>query len=99
MLAKIEKSLSDFFDPVFGGPVNERGWPFGRSVFPSEISQRLAAIPGVDYVKNVRINNQAEWTAFKLEYDELPMSGIHSITPVTFETRNSQSTATRMNCE
>jgi Baseplate J-like protein len=98
-LEKITRSLSDFFDPVFGGPDNERGWPFGRSVFPSEISQRLAAVPGVDYVKNVRVNDQVEWKAFKLKYDELPRSGIHSIKPVIFESRNSQNSAKRMNCE
>jgi hypothetical protein len=41
--------LADFFDPLRGGH-DEKGWPFGRSVYVSEVYQLLGKIPGVDYV-------------------------------------------------
>jgi Baseplate J-like protein len=41
--------LEDFFDPLHGG-LDEKGWPFGRSVYVSEVYQLLGKIPGVDYV-------------------------------------------------
>lgn len=39
-----------FFDPLKGGP-DRRGWPFGRSVYLSEIYKILQDIPGVAYVR------------------------------------------------
>jgi len=43
------RRLETFFDPLDGGP-DGKGWPFGRSVFVSEIYQLLDNVPGVDYV-------------------------------------------------
>jgi hypothetical protein len=43
------KRLMEFYDPFHGGP-DERGWPFGRNVYVSELYQLLSLIPGVDYV-------------------------------------------------
>jgi hypothetical protein len=45
-------TLENFFDPIVGGK-NGRGWPFGRSVFVSEIYEFLDGLPGVDYVASV----------------------------------------------
>lgn len=47
--AAIEE-LSRFFHPLNGWR-DGKGWPFGRSVYLSEVIERLAQIPGVDYVK------------------------------------------------
>jgi hypothetical protein len=44
-VGRIEK----FFDPLEGGP-DGKGWPFGRSVYVSELYQLLDQVPGVDYV-------------------------------------------------
>lgn len=41
--------LRRFFDPLEGGP-DGTGWPFGRSVYTSEIYQRLSTLPDVNYV-------------------------------------------------
>ena len=44
--AEAWKGLRGFFDPLAGGP-DEAGWPFGRSVYVSEVYRILARIPGV----------------------------------------------------
>jgi hypothetical protein len=41
--------LMDFFDPLRGGP-DQKGWPFGRNIYVSELYRLLGQIPGVDYV-------------------------------------------------
>jgi hypothetical protein len=87
--AKVNRALSEFFDPVFGGPDTGKGWPFGRAVFPSEISQQLAKLPEVDYVIGVALNDLKAGESLQLPYNGLPTSapGGHSIKLVTFETR------------
>lgn len=45
-------ALEQFFDPLTGGEQGT-GWPFGRSVYPSEIYEVLDRQPGVDYVRTV----------------------------------------------
>ncbi len=49
------KKLNKFFSilPTAGDP--GKGWPFGRSVYLSELYEQLEHIDGVDYVKEVRI--------------------------------------------
>ena len=47
------RRLETFFDPLDGG-LDGKGWPFGRSVFVSEIYQLLDDMPGVDYVIRTR---------------------------------------------
>ena len=49
VLSAAMNRLQDFFDPLRGG-LDEKGWPFGRNVYISEVYQLLARIPGVDYV-------------------------------------------------
>lgn len=83
----IRRALEEFLDPVFGGPERGQGWPFGRSIFPSEISQQLAKVAGVDYVTRIAINDLQPGEALKLPFDGLPISGRHTITTVTFESR------------
>jgi predicted phage baseplate assembly protein len=49
VIARTKSALRSFLDPLGGGPAG-LGWPFGRSVFRSEILQLIQDIPGVDYV-------------------------------------------------
>lgn len=86
-LESIKRALAEFLDPVLGGPERGKGWPFGRSIFPSEISQQLTKVAGVDYVTKIAINDLAPGEAFKMPYDGLPASGRHAITTVAFENR------------
>lgn len=44
-----EAALRAFLDPVHGG-ADGAGWPFGRSVYVSELYELLDGIHGVDYV-------------------------------------------------
>jgi hypothetical protein len=43
------QTLKTFFDPLSGG-AERSGWPFGRSVYVSELYALLDQVPGVDYV-------------------------------------------------
>jgi len=45
-------ALREYFDPLRGGP-ERRGWPFGRSIYVSEIYALLDGLPGVDYVSRL----------------------------------------------
>jgi hypothetical protein len=49
LLERAEDALVKFLDPHTGGPAG-RGWPFGRSVYLSDIYDRLAGLQGADYV-------------------------------------------------
>ncbi|KAF5437061.1 Baseplate J-like protein [Candidatus Methanophagaceae archaeon] len=51
---RVTKSLKCFLDPLKGGP-ERNGWPFGRSVFPSEIYQIIDKVEGVDYATGISI--------------------------------------------
>lgn len=50
----VERRLWDFLNPLTGG-ADGRGWPFGRSVSTSDIIAVLHAIPGVDFIRSVRL--------------------------------------------
>ena len=91
VLEDIDKVLREFLDPVFGGPEKGQGWLFGRSVFPSEVSQQLAKVPGVDYITGVALNDKQVGEALDLPYDGLPKSppGAPAIEAVPFEKRGS----------
>jgi predicted phage baseplate assembly protein len=45
----IRAALDRFLDPLSGGP-DRLGWPFGRSVYRSEILQLIDSVPGVDHL-------------------------------------------------
>lgn len=53
---KIEGSLKMFLDPLIGG-INGKGWPFGRSVFKSEIYECINNVNGVDCIQQVSMEN------------------------------------------
>ncbi|MFL6337410.1 MAG: hypothetical protein ACJ754_29270 [Pyrinomonadaceae bacterium] len=48
-------ALNRFFDPLRGGP-DGRGWPFGRSIYVSEVYALLDGLPGVDYVSRLLLD-------------------------------------------
>jgi len=45
----VETTLKRFFHPLMGG-ADGKGWPFGRSVFVSEVYQLLDQLPGVEFI-------------------------------------------------
>jgi predicted phage baseplate assembly protein len=47
----VEDSLKGFLSPLAGGGPDGEGWPFGRSVYISEIYALLDQVKGVDYIK------------------------------------------------
>jgi hypothetical protein len=49
-LAQAQHLLATFLDPLDGGP-DGAGWPFGRSVYSSELYAVLTETPLVDYVE------------------------------------------------
>lgn len=49
VIGAIDQALKVFLDPFVGGPKG-RGWPFGRSVYRTEVMQLIAAVHGVGYV-------------------------------------------------
>jgi hypothetical protein len=85
-LARIQKSLDDFLRPL---PAEDNpegsGWPFGRTVFRSEIYQLLESVEGVDCVEKVTLTATGVGVARSAEGNILipPQSlvypGAHSI--------------------
>ncbi len=53
----VAQAIASFLSPLTGGAAGI-GWPFGRSVFRSELCQLIEGIAGVDHVKRMRLNNQ-----------------------------------------
>ncbi len=82
---RVEQSIRDrleaFFDARHGGP-NGLGWPFGRSVYRSEILACIDGVPGVDHVLELRLETDAgEPSCGDVEIcpTSLPASGAHRI--------------------
>jgi hypothetical protein len=50
----IIRILTEFLHPLRGGP-DGGGWPFGRSVYRSELFQRLEREPDIDHVEALKI--------------------------------------------
>ncbi|HEY9206929.1 MAG TPA: putative baseplate assembly protein [Candidatus Methanoperedens sp.] len=78
---RIKKALEDFLNPIKGGPEGN-GWPFGRSVYPSEIYQKIDNVDGVDYVTDVSISSYSkpyQKDAIRIPAFGLVYSGEHQI--------------------
>lgn len=53
-----EAEVKMFFDPLESGKYWQgKGWPFGRSVYLSELYKLFDDLEGVDYVKNLQIKS------------------------------------------
>lgn len=46
----VVNALNQFFHPLYGGP-DGRGWPFGRSVYLSDVAKVIEGVAGVDYAR------------------------------------------------
>ncbi|GJL74441.1 baseplate J/gp47 family protein [Nitrosomonas sp.] len=51
-----QDKLNQFFNPVAGGGLDKKGWPFGRSLYLSEVYDVLEDVSGVDYIDTVSIH-------------------------------------------
>ena len=73
----VARELEAFLDPLGGGPAGD-GWPFGRSVYVSELYERLEAVPGVDHVPDVFLSTggESELAATLLRHDEGDLVGL-----------------------
>jgi hypothetical protein len=80
--ARAEDAVRRFLDPIRGGQA-QKGWPFGRPVFPSEIYQLLARIPGVDYAGVLTLSGQSD----NVQPDDLPSLATISLNAIPFEQR------------
>ncbi|MCH7625305.1 MAG: putative baseplate assembly protein [Chloroflexi bacterium] len=52
--ADVEDRLYEFIHPVSGG-TDGNGWPFGRSVFASELYSQIQPVPGVEFIEEIRM--------------------------------------------
>ncbi|GIK28266.1 MAG: putative baseplate assembly protein [Chloroflexi bacterium] len=57
----VEAKLFEFVNPLIGGP-DGKGWPFGRDMFPADVMAVVLTVPGVSFVRSVRL--------FPVTYDE-----------------------------
>ncbi len=51
----VENEIIEYFAPITGGP-DKTGWPFGRSLYKSELYQIIERIEGVEYVENISLS-------------------------------------------
>ena len=58
VIARVRQALDFFLSPMTGGPQGT-GWPFGRSVYRSELYQVIEAVDGVDCVSRLSISGTA----------------------------------------
>lgn len=57
----VESRLFDFVNPLIGGQEGQ-GWQFGRDLFPADIMSVVLSVPGVSFVRSVRL--------FPVTYDD-----------------------------
>ena len=56
---RARQTILDYFHPLIGGS-DHKGWPFGRSVYISEVYELLDKVPGVDFAEQVMLNGNDE---------------------------------------
>ncbi len=70
---RLEEALNTFLHPLTGGPEGE-GWPFGRSVYKSELYELIDDVEGVDCVQ--KLNMKKEEYSYDGEEINIPDSGL-----------------------
>lgn len=50
----VENKLYTFLNPLTGG-TDGKGWPFGRDLFVSDIMAVLLSVPGVNFIRSVKL--------------------------------------------
>lgn len=59
LIQKAKSEIRGFFDPLNSGKYWQgKGWPFGRSIYLSEIYKLLDDLSGVDYVESIKIKDE-----------------------------------------
>ncbi len=59
LIQKAKTEIKLFFEPLNSGKYWQgKGWPFGRSIYISEISKLLDDLEGVDYVESILIKDE-----------------------------------------
>ena len=73
---RVEKVIDEFLSPLKGGPDGD-GWPFGRSVYRSEVYAVIDEVEGVDCVSKLSISGAVG----DLDIDDLDLvyPGRHNI--------------------
>ncbi len=59
VMGNVKNKLYTYMSPLKGG-VNGKGWPFGRSVYLSEIYKIISDMEGVNYVAEVKLKRGIE---------------------------------------
>jgi predicted phage baseplate assembly protein len=89
---KVKLRLYRFINPVCGG-LQGQGWPFGRSLFQSEIYSVIQGTPEVEYIEEVKIfavdwntgKRQPVEERFSIPPQSLICSGNHQVIATTLE--------------
>jgi hypothetical protein len=77
----VRAAIDAFLDPRAGGP-DGFGWPFGRSVYRTEILQLIDGVPGVDHVRRLTLRagtGSPQCGDLRLCATSLPAAGEHTI--------------------
>ncbi|MBZ5561548.1 MAG: baseplate J/gp47 family protein [Acidobacteriia bacterium] len=61
----VRSAITGFFSPVSGG-VDGKGWPFGRSVFRSELESVIEGLEGIDHIRQLLLNGDENIGEVKL---------------------------------
>ncbi len=61
----VRQAITGFFSPVSGG-VDGNGWPFGRSVFRSELESVIEGLEGIDHIRQLLLNGDENIGEVKL---------------------------------
>jgi hypothetical protein len=82
---RVREKLENFLHPIRGG-VDQKGWPFGRSVYISELYKIIDRVEGVDYVKTVTMkkNGEKQEGDIKISAHDLVCSVTHEIIVIEF---------------
>jgi hypothetical protein len=52
--ADVERRLYHFLNPIVGGPYGN-GWPFGRTLYPSDVYTCLQPVRGIEYIETLKL--------------------------------------------
>lgn len=81
----VEKALNRFLDPLEGGE-DGKGWPWGRTVFYSEVFQQMLRADGVDRVEDLQLivdgRRFAKCENVEIPPDCLVYAGTHELSVV-----------------
>jgi hypothetical protein len=81
----VQQKLISFLHPLTGG-LDRTGWAFGREPHLSDLYALIEAIPGVDHVRTLKVNQQEDQEGVKATGRFLVYSGTHTISLVFEET-------------